>query len=64
MENIIIQPGISLPMTNEGGVPMTKLKCDFCGEKAYFTKRKTKSSNEKILVGGNDIYLPICDNCC
>lgn len=36
-------------------------KCDICGERAPFTKKKT-ANNNKIEIGGKDIYSPRCRN--
>ena len=33
--------------------------CKFCGKKACFTKRISKSDNQ-ILIGGQDDYMPVC----
>jgi len=35
--------------------------CRFCAGKAYFTKRLTKDTIQKII--GNDIYAPVCRDC-
>ncbi|BCS91221.1 MAG: thymidine kinase [Candidatus Micrarchaeota archaeon] len=37
--------------------------CAVCGEEAAFTYRKISNSNERILVGGKDIYEPRCREC-
>ena len=33
--------------------------CHICGEKAFFTKRKT-SDKKQIIVASNDIYISVC----
>ena len=35
--------------------------CRFCSHKAYFTKRLTKQTDQKII--GNSIYAPVCRLC-
>lgn len=39
-----------------------KSKCKLCNKPASFTKRLV-DSKEKILIGDNDIYIPICREC-
>ncbi|XP_073023174.1 thymidine kinase a-like [Primulina eburnea] len=40
---------------------VTKLtaRCEVCGKRAFFTLRKTNAT-ETELVGGADIYMPVC----
>ena len=40
---------------------MTKLtaRCELCGEKAFFTLRKTDEQQTE-LIGGADVYMPVC----
>ncbi|XP_020518872.1 pentatricopeptide repeat-containing protein At4g16470 [Amborella trichopoda] len=40
---------------------VTKLtaSCELCGKKAFFTLRKT-GDTQKELIGGADIYMPVC----
>lgn len=40
---------------------VTKLtaRCELCGGKAFFTLRKTQETRTE-LVGGADIYMPVC----
>ncbi|XP_072992703.1 thymidine kinase-like [Typha latifolia] len=40
---------------------VTKLtaRCELCGRRAFFTLRKTKD-RETELIGGADIYMPVC----
>ncbi|KAJ0082932.1 hypothetical protein Patl1_09699 [Pistacia atlantica] len=40
---------------------VTKLtaRCEFCGKRAFFTLRKTKETQTE-LIGGSDIYMPVC----
>lgn len=33
--------------------------CKICGNKAFFTKRISNSSNQ-VLIGGKEAYLPVC----
>lgn len=33
--------------------------CNVCKDKAHFTLRLVES-NEKILIGGSDLYIPVC----
>ena len=35
--------------------------CRFCSQKAFFTKRLTKDTDQKII--GNSIYAPVCRLC-
>ena len=37
-------------------------KCATCGEKASFTKRLT-TDTEQTLIGGKDMYIPVCRTC-
>jgi thymidine kinase len=42
--------------------------CDSCNGKAYYTYRKTEfldetEKNQTILVGGNQLYIPLCEQC-
>ena len=36
--------------------------CDFCGKDAYFTLR-TVESKEIELIGGSEMYRPVCRKC-
>lgn len=40
---------------------VTKLtaRCEMCGKRAFFTLRKT-DSKETELIGGADLYMPVC----
>ncbi|CAA7050973.1 unnamed protein product [Microthlaspi erraticum] len=40
---------------------VTKLtaRCDVCGQKAFFTLRKTCDTRTE-LIGGADVYMPVC----
>lgn len=42
-------------------------KCDICKKRAPFTARREKeqvtNKNEKIIIGGADIYYPTCGKC-
>ncbi|WOL11671.1 hypothetical protein Cni_G20435 [Canna indica] len=40
---------------------VTKLTatCEFCGQHAFFTLRKTKETQTE-LIGGADVYMPVC----
>lgn len=33
-----------------------------CGSRAIFTKRLSKTQTQ-VLIGGNNEYIPVCDNC-
>ena len=34
-----------------------------CNKKAIFTQRLCTDSNEQIIIGGKEIYKPVCRNC-
>lgn len=40
---------------------VTKLtaRCEVCGQKAFFTLRKTRDTRTE-LIGGADVYMPVC----
>ena len=40
---------------------VTKLtaRCEVCGQKAFFTLRKTCDTRTE-LIGGADVYMPVC----
>lgn len=40
---------------------VTKLtaRCEICGNRAFFTLRKTQEK-ETELIGGADMYMPVC----
>ncbi|KAE9586505.1 hypothetical protein Lal_00044697 [Lupinus albus] len=42
---------------------VTKLtaRCEVCGKRAFFTLRKTEQK-ETELIGGADVYMPVCRN--
>ncbi|CAL0333011.1 unnamed protein product [Lupinus luteus] len=42
---------------------VTKLtaRCELCGKRAFFTLRKTEQK-ETELIGGADVYMPVCRN--
>lgn len=42
---------------------VTKLtaRCELCGKRAFFTLRKTEET-ETELIGGADVYMPVCRN--
>lgn len=50
-----------IPLCNE--VEKLSAICSICknGEKAYFTKRISNETNQKVI--GVDNYLPVCRNC-
>ena len=39
-----------------------KSRCSICGEDAIFTCRMV-SKNDQVLVGGSDMYQPLCRKC-
>lgn len=40
---------------------VTKLtaRCELCGQRAFFTLRKTQETQTE-LIGGADVYMPVC----
>ena len=48
-----------LPFRNK--VEKISTHCRFCSNRAYFTKRLTKETDQKII--GNNIYAPVCRLC-
>jgi thymidine kinase len=38
-------------------------KCQGCGGEAIFTKRIDSTNKDQIVVGGKDIYHPVCRRC-
>lgn len=38
-------------------------KCHVCDRPASYTSRRQTSCSSRILIGGSDLYFPICDFC-
>lgn len=43
---------------------VTKLtaRCELCGKRAFFTLRKKIEETQTELIGGADLYMPVCRN--
>tara|TARA_B110000046_G_scaffold185854_2_gene229876 strand:- start:9632 stop:10171 length:540 start_codon:yes stop_codon:yes gene_type:complete len=50
-----------IPLCNE--IEKLNAVCASCKGDASFTKRITNHNHEQVLIGGSDIYIPVCRNC-